>query len=136
MRRIAHDIDANAADARVCAWMHTEVMAAAIANGTGGESGGAARKLVAVAMDGKVIRNTNGPGGPEGGEIKLFSALLHEEAIVIAQLRIPEGTNEITQVAALLAEVDLPGVVVTGDAAHAKHATAATWRSNAAGTTS
>lgn len=60
-----------------------------------------------------------------GSEIKLFSALLHEEAIVIAQLRIPAGTNEITQVKALLAEVDLTRMVITGDAAHAQHATAA-----------
>jgi len=81
--------------------------------------------LVAVAMDGKVVRNTIAPGGGEGGEIKLFSALRHDQAIVIAQRRIPAGTNEITQVAALLAEVDLAGVVVTGDAAHAQHATAA-----------
>lgn len=81
--------------------------------------------LVAVAMDGKVICNTIAPGGTEGSEIKLFSALLHEQAIVIAQRRIPTGTNEITQVADLLAGIDLTNVVVTGDAAHAQHATAA-----------
>lgn len=120
-RRIAHGIDADAADAQVCAWMHAEAMAAAISNG----ASGAARELVAVAMDGKTIRNTIAPSGPEGGEIKLFSALLHEEAIVIAQLRIPSGTNEITQVKALLAGTDLTGMVITGDAAHAQHATAA-----------
>lgn len=82
-------------------------------------------KLVAVAMDGKVIRNTIAPGGREGSEIKLFSALLHEEAIVIAQRRIPADTNEITQVKDLLAGTDLTNVVVTGDAAHAQDATAA-----------
>lgn len=81
--------------------------------------------LVGVAMDGKTVRNTIAPGDPEGGEVKLFSAMLHREAIVIAQLRVPEGTNEITQVAALLKDVDLTGVVVTGDAAHAQHTTAA-----------
>ncbi|GLZ43812.1 hypothetical protein Acsp05_74360 [Actinokineospora sp. NBRC 105648] len=79
--------------------------------------------MVAVAMDGKTIRNSARPG-IEGGEIKLFSALVHSDAIVIAQVRIPEGTNEITQVRALLAGVDLTGVVVTGDAAHTQHATA------------
>jgi hypothetical protein len=55
----------------------------------------------------------------------LFSALTHQEAIVIAHVRITEGTNEITQVTALLDGVDLTGVVVTGDAAHAQDATAA-----------
>jgi hypothetical protein len=44
---------------------------------------------------------------------------------VIAQLRVPDGTTEITQVAALLEDIDLTGVVITGDAAHAQHATAA-----------
>jgi predicted transposase YbfD/YdcC len=90
-----------------------------------GDVGAGGGAFVAVAMDGKVVRNTIAPGGGEGGEIKLFSALRHDEAIVIAQRRIPAGTNEITQVPALLANVDLAGVVVTGDAAHAQHATAA-----------
>ena len=126
MRRLAHDIDADAADARVCAWIHAEAITAAIARSTADtHGGGAVGKRVAVAMDGKVIRNTIAPGGPEGSEIKLFSALLHEEAIVIAQRRIPAGTNEITQVKDLLAGTDLTNVVVTGDAAHAQDATAA-----------
>jgi hypothetical protein len=129
MRRLAHDIDADAADARVCQWIREQATAAAFARHASeasdadvdsGDSG-----LVGVAMDGKVVRNTIAPGGAEGGEIKLFSALLHEEAVVIAQRRIPDGTNEITQVKALLAEVDLTNVVITGDAAHAQHATAA-----------
>lgn len=125
MRRVAHDIDADAADERVCRWMLEQAEAAVIARNAGGLGEAGSAEWVAVAMDGKVIRNTIAPGGGDGGEIKLFSALLHDEAIVIAQRRIPEGTNEITQVAALLADIDLVGVVVTGDAAHACHATAA-----------
>jgi predicted transposase YbfD/YdcC len=51
--------------------------------------------------------------------------MLHDEAIVIAQLRVPADTTEITQVKALLDPVDLTGgAVVTGDAAHTQHATA------------
>jgi len=121
MRRMAHSIDADAADRRVGSWLHAEATAAALAQGCGPGHGG----LVGIAMDGKVIRNTVWPGGGPGSEIKLFSALLHDEAIVIAQLQIPEGTNEITQVKALLAGTDLTGTVITGDAAHAQHATAA-----------
>ena len=124
MRRMAHDIDADAADRRVGAWLHAQATAAAIAAGRDPNADSVAG-LVGLAIDGKVIRNTIAPGGAAGSEIKLFSALLHDEAIVIAQLRIPETTNEITQVAALLAEVDMAGMVVTGDAAHAQHATAA-----------
>lgn len=124
IRRVVHDIDADAADEQVCRWLREQVQAAAIAAGAGtGDAG--ERGLSGVAMDGKTVRNTVAPGGGEGGEVKLFSAMLHAEAIVIAQLRVPEGTNEITQVAALLAGIDLTGVVVTGDAAHAQHATAA-----------
>jgi predicted transposase YbfD/YdcC len=128
MRRVAHSIDADAADAQVCAWLHAAAraaaLAAAIATSADGDAGG---DLVAVAMDGKTIRNTMGPGGApgEGGEIRLFSALLHEQAIVIAQRRVPDDTTEVTQVKALLAGTDLTGVVVTADAAHAQHATAA-----------
>jgi predicted transposase YbfD/YdcC len=129
IRRVAHGIDADATDARVCRWLREQATVAAIARRAGGVGGvggvGADAGLVAVAMDGKVVRNTIAPGGGEGTEIKLFSALLHEEAIVIAQHRIPAGTNEITQVKDLLAEIDLREVVVTGDAAHAQQATAA-----------
>ena len=121
MRRMAHDIDADAADRRVGTWLHTQARVAA----TGADRGGPAGELIAVAMDGKVIRNTIAPGGPAGSEIKLFSALLHEQAIVIAQLRVPQDTNEITQVQALLAGTDLTSMVITGDAAHAQHTTAA-----------
>lgn len=125
MRRLAHDIDADVADARVCRWMRGQATAAAFARQASEAPDAAGSGLVGVAMDGKVVRNTIAPGGAEGGEIKLFSVLLHEEAVVIAQQRIPDGTNEITQVKALLAEVDLTNVVVTGDAAHTQHATAA-----------
>jgi predicted transposase YbfD/YdcC len=125
MRRLAHDIDADAADARVCRWMREQATAATFARRAEGGGEAVDAGLVAVAMDGKVVRNTIAPGGAEGGEIKLFSALLHEEAVVIAQRRIPADTNEITQVKDLLADVDLVGVVVTGDAAHAQQATAA-----------
>lgn len=143
MRRMAHDIDADAADAKVGAWLHAQARAAAGAatnqaaggtaeggadgagTSTAGQGAGQGGRLIGMAMDGKVIRNTITPGGAPGSEIKLFSALLHDEAIVIAQLQIPDGTNEITQVSALLADTDLTDMVITGDAAHAQHTTAA-----------
>jgi predicted transposase YbfD/YdcC len=124
IRRVAHDIDADAADEQVCRWLREQAAAAALARGVDAAEGDD-HGLVGVAMDGKTVRNTVAPGDPEGSEVKLFSAMLHREAVVIAQLRVPEGTNEITQVAALLKDVDLTGVVVTGDAAHAQHTTAA-----------
>jgi hypothetical protein len=51
--------------------------------------------------------------------VKLFSAMMHEQAVVIAQIRIPDGTTEVTQVAALLDPVDLAGAVITADACRA-----------------
>jgi predicted transposase YbfD/YdcC len=125
IRRMAHDIDADAADRQVCRWMREQAAAAALAHTSDVAEDTADHGLIGVAMDGKTVRNTVAPGGPEGSEVKLFSAMLHREAIVIAQLRVPDGTNEITQVSALLDDIDLTGVVITGDAAHAQHATAA-----------
>jgi predicted transposase YbfD/YdcC len=74
--------------------------------------------LTAIAIDGKWLR------GVADGQVKLFAAMLHEEKVVIAQHRIPDDTNEITQVKELLDPVDLTGAVVTADAAHAQRDTA------------
>jgi hypothetical protein len=35
--------------------------------------------------------------------VTLFSALMQREGVTVAQVRVPDGTNEITQVPALLA---------------------------------
>ena len=73
----------------------------------------------AVAIDGRTVRNS-GAGNPEAN-VRLFSALRHEEAI--AQVRVPPQTTETTQVAALLDPVDVAGTVITADAADTQHAT-------------
>jgi hypothetical protein len=64
--------------------------------------------LTAPAIDGKHLRGTGG--------VVLFSAMLHDDRVVIAQREVPEGTNEISQGKELLDPLDLDGVVVTGDA--------------------
>ena len=74
--------------------------------------------LTAIAIDGKWLR------GVLDGQVKLFSAMLHEEKAVIAQHRIPDDTTETTQVRALLEHVDLDGAVVTADAVNAQRDTA------------
>src|SRR5580704_9030108 len=71
--------------------------------------------LTAIAIDGKWLR------GVADGQVKLFAAMLHQEKVIIAQHRIPDDTNEITQVEELLDPVDLTDAVVTADAAHAQH---------------
>jgi predicted transposase YbfD/YdcC len=74
--------------------------------------------LTAIAIDGKWLR------GVLDGQVKLFSAMLHEEKAVIAQHRIPDETTETTQVRALLEHVDLDNAVVTADAVNAQRDTA------------
>jgi len=73
-----------------------------------------------LALDGKTCTGASRPGD----EVKLFSALVHGQATVIAQLRVPEGTNEITQVRALLTGIDVADAWITTDAAHTQRDTA------------
>lgn len=74
--------------------------------------------LTAIAVGGKWLR------GVLDGQVKLFSAMLHEGKAVIAQVRVPDDTTESTQVKALLDAVDLRNAVVTADAAHSSAETA------------
>jgi predicted transposase YbfD/YdcC len=74
--------------------------------------------LTAIAIDGKWLR------GVLDGQVKLFAAMLHREKAVIAQVRVPDDTTEVTQATRLLETVDLENAVVTADAAHAQRETA------------
>jgi hypothetical protein len=60
-----------------------------------------------------------------GGQLCLLQAVLNEPGVRIAQVAVPEETTETTQVKALLAGVDIAGMVATADAAHTNAATAA-----------
>jgi predicted transposase YbfD/YdcC len=78
-----------------------------------------------IALDGKVMR---GAWSDENDKVTLFSAMLHREAVTIAQVRVPDGTNEITQADTLLDAMRIPegeAVLVTLDAAHTQRETAA-----------
>jgi hypothetical protein len=74
--------------------------------------------LTAIAIDGKWLR------GVLDGQVKLFAAMLRQEKAVIGQVRVPDETTEVTQVKALLGDVDLRGAVVTADAVHSCRETA------------
>jgi len=74
--------------------------------------------LTAIAIDGKWLR------GVLDGQVKLFAAMLHQEKVIIGQVRVPDDTTEVTQVKALLSGVDLENAVVTADAAHSCRETA------------
>lgn len=77
-----------------------------------------------IAIDGKVMR---GAWTDENDQVTLFSAMLQEENLTIAQVRVPDGTNEITQVKALAGELEIEdgeSVLATLDAAHCNKETA------------
>ena len=56
----------------------------------------------ALAIDGKVLR---GSWTDENQQFTLFSAMVQQVGVTIAQVEVPAGTNEITQVERLLAAV-------------------------------
>jgi predicted transposase YbfD/YdcC len=74
--------------------------------------------------DGKVVK---GAWTEVHGQFTLLSAMVHRAAVTIAQVQVPAGTNEMTQVKALLEATpvaDGEQVVVTIDAAHTQQQTA------------
>jgi len=122
IRRHVKMIDADEADALVGAWLlglvHTGRLAA--------DQAGA---LLAIALDGKTLK-----GSWEElrtSQVKLFSALVHGEGVIVGQRKVPEDTTEVTQVLPLLDDIgaaraaagtgtagDLSQIVFTADALH------------------
>ncbi len=72
------------------------------------------RAQIALALDGKTLRGTIPLGHTHG--IHLVAAYLPTEGVVLAQLEVATKENEIVVAPTLLAQIDLQGVVVTGDA--------------------
>jgi predicted transposase YbfD/YdcC len=111
IRRVLIGIDAQALDLLVGTWLSTRAHR---------DDGG----MLVLALDGKVLR---GAWTDDRGQMTLFSAMVHAEAVTVAQVGVPDGTNEITQVKHLLHGVTVPGdwrVLVTFDAAHTQRDTA------------
>jgi predicted transposase YbfD/YdcC len=80
--------------------------------------------LLVIAVDGKVLR---GAWTDANDQVTLFSAMIHARAVTIAQLKVPDGTNEITQVEELLQDIadqQDRQVIITLDAAHTQRDTA------------
>jgi predicted transposase YbfD/YdcC len=69
--------------------------------------------LEALAIDGKTLRGSVKAGATDG---HLLSALSQRLGVVLAQVAVPDKTNEIGAFDALLAELVLDGVLVTTDA--------------------
>jgi hypothetical protein len=105
IRRVLQQVDADALDAQVGRWL-LQV---------------AARPGVALSVDGKSLR-----GGHARGQAAphLLSAILHQDAVVVAQAAVPPTTNEIPALPALLGPLPLAGTIVTADALHTQTETA------------
>jgi predicted transposase YbfD/YdcC len=67
-----------------------------------------------LALDGKTLRGTIPLGASRGGH--LLAAYLPKQGVVLAQMQVDEKSNEITHAPKLLKQLDLRGVLVSGDA--------------------
>jgi hypothetical protein len=74
-----------------------------------------------VAIDGKTVR---GARRPDGSQVHLLSAFLHQQGATVAQREVGEKTNEIPELPRLLQPLDIAGRVVTADALHTQKETA------------
>jgi hypothetical protein len=82
---------------------------------------GTAPSPAGIAIDGKTLRGSRQPAVPA---VQLLGALGHELGLVLAEVPIPSGSDEVGALPALLAEVVLEGRVVTLDAAFTERAVA------------
>lgn len=102
LRRLLQQVDAAEVDCAVGAWLLSQVK--------GTEEG-------AVAIDGKTVKGAR--------SLHLLSAFLHHEGIVIAQKEVAAAGGEIQGARLMLKDMDIRGMVVTADALHTQHETAA-----------
>ncbi len=106
LRRVLIKVNADELDTAVGAWLR--------AHAACDEQGWV------IALDGKDLHGS----WHAGGRLVLFSAMSHrtadQNAIVLGQITVPDGTTETTQVRTLLEtmDTDITGALVTADAAH------------------
>ncbi|CAI7973447.1 transposase [Frankia sp. Hr75.2] len=110
IREVLKEVDADTLDLVIGAWLHERA--------TRGKDGD-----MVIALDGKVLR---GAWTDTNRQVSLFSAMIHEQGVVLAQTRVPDGTNEITQVKNLLKNLKHKRgrTIATFDAAHTQVKTA------------
>lgn len=112
IRMLLNEIDADELDRLFGEWLFRN------ARSDGEES------LLGLAIDGKVMR---GAWTGENDKFTLFSAMIHDAGVTVAQVAVPADTNEITQVENLLDTLPVgeeQSVLVTMDAAHTQRDTA------------
>ena len=122
IRRTVQGIDADEADSLIGPWLMEQVRAGRLAAGQ-------VPGWTTIALDGKTLKGSSAELNTGNGKVRLFSALVHGEGVVVGQRAIPEDTTEVSQVIPLLEAVaggartsdgrpDLNGKVITADALH------------------
>ena len=113
LRRALQNVDADAVDAAICAWLQERH--ARMPRGQG-------ERPAPIAVDGKMLSGTGQTGST--GPVHLLAALELGTGTVLAQMQIPDKASEVPWFTPLLDRIDLRGRVVTGDALHttAEHA--------------
>jgi len=109
---------------RVLTKIDADELAAITGKWVTGQSPGKPDEEWRIAIGGKVLR---GAWASENDQVTAFSAMIHETGLTIGQVRMPDGTNEITQSDALLYALPIsPGesALITIDAAHTQDKTA------------
>jgi predicted transposase YbfD/YdcC len=76
-----------------------------------------------LAIDGKTLRRSFDRAA-QASPLHIVTAFACDARLVLGQLAVPEGGNEITAARALLGLLDLTGALVTGDAIHCQAETA------------
>lgn len=79
-----------------------------------------ARGSILLTIDGKTMRGTI-PTGSTRGE-HLLAAYQPDAGVVVMQVRVDQKENEIVAAPEVLRQIDLTGMVVTGDAMHTQRA--------------
>jgi predicted transposase YbfD/YdcC len=103
-RLFAHAVEVQALEQALGAFFHAQVFSDEVP----------ARGSIIVAVDGKTMRGTIPLGQTRG--VHLVAAYVPETGVVLAQLAVDTKENEIVVMPELLAQIDLTGVVVVGDA--------------------
>jgi predicted transposase YbfD/YdcC len=111
IRRVLESVDASALDAAVGSWLAGRLRAAHPRP----EHHRRARR--ALAVDGKSVRGTR-HSSSDGQAVHLLAVIDQQASAVLGQVGVDGKTNEITQFAPLLDDLDLAGCVITADALH------------------
>lgn len=113
--RVLTDIDADAADAAIGAWLasrHDHALAETAPTGSPASP-------TALAVDGKTVRGAI----TDGGQQEHLLAVMTHDGIVTGQVGVAAKTNEIPMLPVLLAKQDITGTVLTADALHTQRDT-------------